>query len=400
MSATEPLGRAEITAIRRLWAWAQRSEAWRAWKRYGAARGDLLAAGIAYFSFFSLFPAAALAAVVFGFVLRGRPDLLAGIGDALNAALPGFVKTDTNPGGLVQLAAPETATLSWAGAVAVVTLVFGGLGWIGSLGEGLRAMFGVRVVPGNVVVAKLRDLAVLALLGLALLVSATLTSVVGAAAAWGAEHVGLANHPWLVTIGGIVVSLIVDMAIMIVLLRVLTGLKLPWPVVRAGAVLGGAAMTVLKLVGAQVVARATSNPVFGSIVVVVGLLFWLNLIAKVVLVAGAWAADDLDDSRMPHTAMPTALPTALPTAQPTSAADVARRATGAEGADAATHGIAVATLGVDAADPRARALHGIPAVGARSQDRVTLAAGAVLGAVAAVAAGSVRRMARLLVSRR
>jgi membrane protein len=366
MTTSSP-GRRDIARIRLLWGWVQRTEAWRAWQRYSAARGDLLAAGIAYFSFFSLFPAVALAAVVFGFVLQGRPDLLAGIGDALNAALPGFVRTDANPGGMVALAAPETTTLSWAGAAALVTLVFGGLGWIGSLGEGLRAMFGVRAAAGNLVVAKVRDLAVLALLGLALLVSATLTSVVGAAAAWGAEHIGLANHPWLVTIGGVLVSLIVDMAIMVVLLRVLTGLKLPWPVVRAGALLGGGAMTVLKLVGAQVVARATSNPVFGSLVVVVGLLFWLDLIAKVVLLAGAWAAGDLDDSGMP--------------------------------ASSAADGVPASTPAPAHPDSRDRALHGIPTFGARSQDRVTLAAGAVLGAAAAVAVGSVRRIAAAVVPR-
>ena len=50
-------GRAELSAIRRLWARAQRTEAWRAWQRYGVAQGGLLAAGIGYFSFFSLFPA-------------------------------------------------------------------------------------------------------------------------------------------------------------------------------------------------------------------------------------------------------------------------------------------------------------------------------------------------------
>ncbi|MBK7273824.1 MAG: YihY/virulence factor BrkB family protein [Actinomycetales bacterium] len=374
-------GRAELSAIRRLWARAQRTEAWRAWQRYGVAQGGLLAAGIGYFSFFSLFPAVALAAVVFGFILQGRPDLLAAIGDALNAALPGFVKTDANPSGLVALTAPETATLSWTGAVAIVTLVAGGLGWIGSLGEGLRAMFGVRKHPGNIVVAKVRDLVVLGLLGVALLVSATLTSAVGAAGAWSAQHLGLGEHPWLVGIAGVLVSLLVDMAIMVVLLRVLTGLKLPWPVVRAGALIGGGAMTLLKLVGAQLVTRATSNPVFGSLVVVVGLLFWLNLMAKVVLLSAAWAAGDLDDSGMPSTRAAAAASTQA----------AGRDMAGPDDADGALDG---ASGGIDAGDPRARAVNGIPNLGVRSKDRVTLAAGAVLGASAAIAGGAVRRLAR------
>ena len=42
-----------------------------------SANGDLLAAGVGYFAFFSIFPALALAFAIFGFVLQGRPDLVA-----------------------------------------------------------------------------------------------------------------------------------------------------------------------------------------------------------------------------------------------------------------------------------------------------------------------------------
>ncbi len=350
----------------RAWSWVTRTRVWRARERYSMARGDLLAAGIAYFSFFSLFPALALAAVVFGFVLQGRPDLLAGVGDALNTALPGFVKTDANPGGLVQLAAPETATLSWAGALAVITLVLGGLGWIGSLREALRAMFGASGAAGHVVLVKARDLAVLALLGVALLGSAVLSSVVGAGASWLAERVGLTGQSWLVGSAGVIVSLVVDVAVMVLLLRVLSGVRLPWPAIRSGAVFGGVGMTLLKLVGAQVVARATSSPLFGSLVVVVGLLFWLNLMARLVLISASWAANDLDSGA--------------------GADPLAELASPGPQDDAVSPG---AGRGIVA---RARATAGLPTFGARSRDRVTLAAGAVLGACAAVAAGAVRRV--------
>jgi membrane protein len=352
---------------RRLWIRVAQTRAWRAWERYGTARGDLLAAGIAYFSFFSLFPALALAAVVFGFVLQGRPDLLSAVGEALNTALPGFVKTDTNPEGLVQLAAPETATLSWAGALAMITLVLGGLGWIGSLREGLRAVFGASGAAGNAVLVKLRDLGVLALLGVSLVASAVLSSTVGAGASWVAERIGLAGQPWVVVGAGIVVSLVVDTAIMILLLRVLSGVSLPWPAIRSGAMLGGVGMTLLKLVGAQVVARATSNPLFGSLVVVVGLLFWLNLMARLVLISASWAANDLDSG-----------------AGPEGSAASAEASTGEPSGLPCTQ--------VAGVDRGARAAAGLPTFGARTRDRVTLVAGAVLGAGAAVAAGAVRRL--------
>ena len=216
--------------------------------------------------------------------------------------------------------------------------------------------------------------------------SATLTSAVGAAGAWSAQHLGLGEHPWLVGIAGVIVSLLVDMAIMVVLLRVLTGLKLPWPVVRAGALIGGGAMTLLKLVGAQLVTRATSNPVFGSLVVVVGLLFWLNLMAKVVLLSAAWAAGDLDDSGMPSSR----------TAAAASTQAAGRDVAGPDDADGALDGATGGTDsgGIDAGDSRARAVNGIPNLGVRSKDRVTLAAGAVLGVSAAIAGGAVRRLGR------
>ena len=69
---------------------AQRTRPWRAWTRYGDARGNVLAGGISYFAFFSIFPAVALAFTVFGFVLQNRPDLLQAISDGLAAVPPGL----------------------------------------------------------------------------------------------------------------------------------------------------------------------------------------------------------------------------------------------------------------------------------------------------------------------
>ena len=83
--------------MKQLWARIQRLKAYRANQRYNEVRGNLLSAGIAYYAFFSIFPAVAIAAVVFGFVLRGRPELLASVGSALNDALPGFVQTAAQP---------------------------------------------------------------------------------------------------------------------------------------------------------------------------------------------------------------------------------------------------------------------------------------------------------------
>ena len=62
--------------VKALWARIQRTPGWRAWQRYGDARGNLLAGGVTYFAFFSIFPAVALAFTIFGLVLQDQPGLL------------------------------------------------------------------------------------------------------------------------------------------------------------------------------------------------------------------------------------------------------------------------------------------------------------------------------------
>ncbi|PID97022.1 MAG: hypothetical protein CSA84_01270 [Actinomycetales bacterium] len=349
---------------------------YRAWERFSRAKGNLLAAGIAYFAFFSLFPALALAAVVFGFVLQGRPDLLAAIGDSLNESLPGFVKTASNPGGLIELSAPETATLSWAGGVSLATLLLSGLGWIGALRQGIRTVFGAKGPIGNPVVAKLRDLMVFALFGVAVVLSATLTSVASTATQWLADLIGF-QVGWLLTAAGLLVSLMVDTFIMVVLLRLLSGVPLPWHDVRSGALLGGIGMTVLKVLGSTLIARATANPLFGSIVVVVGLLFWLNLIGRLTMLSAAWAANDIDTAlakleRERGVASSTSLSAdnAGGLAGPGAGAARARPATAASLAS----GSAVAPT--------------------RQRDRISIAAGALLGAAAVATVGAAVRGVR------
>ena len=91
---------------------------------------------------------------------------------------------------------------------------------------------------------------------------------------------------------------------MVVLLRVLADAALPWRATWPGALLGGLALSVMTHFGGQLVALGVRNPVFGALVGVVGLLFWLSLVAKVVLLAAAFAAVGLApaDEGAPRTA--------------------------------------------------------------------------------------------------
>lgn len=328
-----------------------------AWKRYSDAQGNLLAGGVAYYAFFSVFPALALGAAVFGFVLRGRPDLVETIAAYLNDLLPGVIRTPANPDGFIEIAAPETTTLTVTGVVSLIILLASGIGWVGATRKGIRAVFGLERMT-NVVTAKLRDVAVLLTLGAGIGVSAVGTSLLFGLAGEVAVWVGLPEDGVLVTLLGLVIGTAFDTLLMVILLRLLSGVPLPWTAIRDGAVLGALALNVLKLFAGALIGRASANPLLGAVAVAVGLLFWLNLMSRVVLFSAAWAAADRDVARL---AGPLPEPEPVP------------------------------------ATPRPQPYAAEPAprpTASRAVDRVSVAAGAVVGAVGAGLALGARRLRR------
>lgn len=358
-----------MQSLRRWWRRFQQTSLWQAWRRYGDAHGNLLAGGVSYVAFLSIFPLLALAFTVFGLVLRDQPDLLNDIRAAIDEQLPGFVKTSDNPDGIIELSVPSGRTLTVTGLVGLVTLLWGGLGWLSATRDGIRAMFGVPGTPGNFVLAKLRDLGVLVLIGLGILVSVAASTIANAVASALADAVGLGGQGWIFTIVGLVVQAALNTWVVVLLLRLLSGVHLPWHGLRNGAVAGGIGLTLIQVFGTRLVAGTANNPTLGAVAIPAALLVFLNFISRVVLISAAWAANDLD----------TADDTGLTAAQ---------RAKLVEGP---------APEALDSV--RARTDAGLPTFGPRAADRTTLAAGAVLGAVAAVAAGTLRRGVRSVLRR-
>jgi membrane protein len=360
-----------VQTLKAWWARVQQTDVWRAWKRYGDHRGNLLAGGVGYFAFFSVFPAVLLAFTIFGFVLRGQPDLFEQVKNAINDMLPGFVKTAKNPKGIIDVHTPTKAALSISGVVAVVGLVLAGTGWLSALRDAIRAIFGVKGAPGNAVLAKLRDLGVLALLGVAILVSAVVGSIAGAAASGIADLIGLGTHGWPLTVVAFVIGALLDAAIIMVMLRLLTGVDVPWRGLRNAAIFGGIGLTLLKKFGSYLLSGTLHNPLYASFALVVGLLLWLNFMSRVILISAAWAANDLDTS----------------VTAPDASKAMQHKAT--EGPPEQP------LVGV-----RERSDAGLPTFGQRAADRTSVAAGAVLGAAGALALGTVARGIRTLVRRR
>lgn len=358
-----------METLKAWWARVQETSLWRAWKRYGDSRGNLLAGGVGYFAFFSIFPALALAFAVFGLVLRDQPGLLDDLRGYVDEALPGFVRSEQNPQGIIELKAPSGATLSITGLVGLAGLLIAGLGWLSALRDGIRAIFGVAGAPGNIVLAKLRDLGVLLVIGLGVLVSVVISTVAHAVAGQLAELVGIGSQGWLISTVGVVVQALLNTGVIALLLRVLSGVPLPWPGLRNGALFGGIGLTLLQLFGTRLIASTTGDPLFAGFALVVGLLVFLNLISRVILISAAWAANDLDTA---------------------SGADLSRgqEAKLVEGPEERP----LTTL-------RERTDAGLPTFGQAAADRTSIAAGAVLGVTGAIALGTLARGIRSLLRR-
>lgn len=238
-------------------------------KKFGEDEAGNLAALIAYYGFFSLFPLLLVFVTILGLVLRGNPDLQQSIVDS---ALANFPIIGTQISRNVRALAGSGLAL--------------GLGIALTLWSGLRvakamqsAMNIVWNVPykrrPNFLFSTLRAVALLAVLGVLTLVSAA------------AGGVGAGSSNWLLGILGIAISLVLNFALFMLAFRILTAADLSWADVWPGAAVGAVAWTALQALGGFYVAHQLqgASEVYGTFALVIGLLAWIFLGAQVTLYA-------------------------------------------------------------------------------------------------------------------
>ncbi|MFB9377256.1 YihY/virulence factor BrkB family protein [Kineococcus gynurae] len=359
----------------------KRSHVLRAWTRYSTNRGNALAGGIAYFAFFSVFPALVVGLTVFGFVLADNDAVRSSLIAGMNDYLPGLVRdgtspaTDPEPGIYVgDYLGGRALTIGLI--VGLVTGLYTGLNWIDALRQGIRAIFGEDAGGAGFVAAKARDLVVLVVIGGGVVLSVLSVTVTGGAGGWLLGLVGVedtAVGAFLVAVAGFAVALVIDSLTFLVVFRVMPGADVPLRNLRNGAILGGLGIGILKQFGTQIASRSAQGNALGAAAAgVVVLLVLMYLIARVVLLAAAWAATAAEDDGL--------LPPHGPALPPGGVVPAAQREAGPT--------TAVPTV------PPGRPDH--PARPARATDRVSVAAGVVVGAVGTGAVLALRRGARHL----
>ena len=237
-------------------------------QKYSDDQGGFLAATIAYYGFFSIFPLLLVLVTVLGYVLQGRPHLEHRIvGSALGQfpIVGSELRQQSLKGNGVALAVGVLASI-WTG--------------IGVLLAAENAMSRLWEVPRrrqlSFLAARVRALLLVGLLGGGLLVTAAL-SAVGTTGG----SLGLA-----VRFGVIIASLVADFLLFWLAFRLLTPTGIAWTCLRGGAAAAAVGYEALQLLGSYYVShvlRHASN-VYGTFGLVIGLLSWIYLTATVVLV--------------------------------------------------------------------------------------------------------------------
>jgi membrane protein len=267
----------------------------RAVGRYQADTGDRLAASVTFFGFLSFFPLLAVSVSLLSLVLGDRA--VGTVVATVNDYAPGLAEQL----GLAEILRNNTRA-GLTGLLGLLGLLYSGLGWVDALREALRFMWHQNVLAGNFFVKKAKDVLVLAGLGVTLVVSLAISAAAGAFTEFALSLVGLetsAAATLLVKGLGTVLALATNTGLFLYLFLRLPKVQTPWRRVFKGALLAAVLFEVLKRVGAIYIERTTENPVYGTFAVVVGLLVWINLVSRIMLLCAAWTATAAYDSDVP-----------------------------------------------------------------------------------------------------
>ncbi len=234
-------------------------------------QGVYLAGLITYYGFLSLFPLLLVMATALGFLLPGNPDLqqqLIGSALAQFPIIGDQLTSGTQPlrGSGVGLAAGIGVSL------------YGGLGFSVALQNALNQVWGVPVNRRpNPLVARLRSLLMLGLLGAGVVLTTVLTALSGVGEQFGP----------LVRWAAVLVSMAVNAGLFVLAFRALTARKVTVRDVLPGAVLAAVCWQLLQAGGAVFVDSQLrgATQVYGLFGIVLGLMAWINVAALVVVLS-------------------------------------------------------------------------------------------------------------------
>jgi membrane protein len=239
-------------------------------KKFGDDRAGQLAALIAYYGFFSLFPLMLLFVTIVSLVVRDDPDLQHRL---IESALSQFPVVGTRIGDSVK----QLSGSAFALIVGSVGALWSGMAVVTSAQQAMDDVWDVpRAERPSLLSRVARAVGLLVVFGIWLVFS---TILAGLGSGSGAAAVALKVVSMITLLG-------LSTALFAFAYRVLTVAHVSWRDVLPGAILAAVAWSALLLVGGWIVDRQIRNAsqVYGFFAIVIGLLFWIYLVAQILLV--------------------------------------------------------------------------------------------------------------------
>lgn len=240
-------------------------------KKFGDDRASQLAALMAYYGFFSLFPLLLVFATVVAIVVRDDTQLRQRL---LDSALSQFPVVGTRIGPSVR----ELTGSSFALILGIVGALWSGTAVVAAAQHAMDEVWDVPRVERPGLIGRLtRAFLLLFVFGTSIVLSTFLAGT-GGGTGWNATVLKL------VSLTG---TVLVSVAVFAFAYRVLTVAHVTWREVLPGAVVAAIAWTILLMVGSWLVDRhiRQASPVYGFFAIVIGLLAWISLAAQVFLFA-------------------------------------------------------------------------------------------------------------------
>ncbi|MEY4533499.1 MAG: hypothetical protein RI926_1268 [Actinomycetota bacterium] len=289
----------KLASMKKTLAWAKTLLPYRVYKSYSAAGGNLLAAGMSFQAVFATFAAVWVGFSLTGLFLSHRPEIRRAVIAFINAQVPDLIRT----GGAIDPKTLESMTsFGWTGGLAVVVVLYTAINWLNYVRTAVRTIFHLPQSSVNYMLLKVYDLVLALIYVIFVLLSATATVGVTKLSDAIFPQLGFIDSTGIGEVAfqiiGLGVVFIFDTIVLAAIIRILSGVPIPWRILRNGTLLGGLALMLLKVAGTYVLTRPESNPLLASFTVFIGLLIYFNFASRIYLFATSWVAVSMKDSHV------------------------------------------------------------------------------------------------------
>jgi membrane protein len=231
-------------------------------KKFGDDEAVNLAALIAYYAFFSLFPLLLVFVTILGYVLHGDPGAQQSVANSVLGRFP--IVGDTIRGHHLQ---GDSIAL----VLGILTSLLAGIGVTSAAGKAFDTLWAVPMkARPNFLQTRIQGLMVLVGLGALFIVatgaSALVSGVVGGAA---------------LAVVGVALALLLNCALFMAAFKLLGSTEVPWRALLPGVVVAAILWEILEVVGTVYINHFKhSAGAYGIFAVVIGVLAWLHLGAQ------------------------------------------------------------------------------------------------------------------------